>query len=135
MKFYYRNFSLILFALTVISTLAMHPAPKKSNTILRSCTVFILSPPGADPHDPDNWIPAPANFDPATDCPGAVIVCAICTNQIYPSTDPNYPNKPKVDALCGSGTICKRIDDVLSNHVLEGIADANDNIVWLRSNL
>jgi hypothetical protein len=133
MKHMLRNSSLVLLFLAVIGTLAFTNATVKTTKALTG-TTFVISPVGSDPHDPDNWIPAPANFDPAIDCPGAVVVCAIQTTQIYPSTDPNYPNKPKVDAPTGAGTIYKRIDDVLANHALEGIADANGNIVWLRTN-
>jgi hypothetical protein len=130
MKHMLRNSSLVLLFLAVIGTLAFTNAPAKATKAKALAgTQFLHDPFDSDPHDPDTYIPVPSGFDPDIDCPGALYVCAIETTQIY--TSGPFTGLPKVDTPCGPGTICKRIDDVLANHSLEGQADANGNIVWL----
>lgn len=137
MKSYLKNFSLILFVLVVIGTLAMRPVTKKSNTKIRSCPIFIYVPGSfPNPHDPGKYVAAPPGYNPDEDCDKQPpIVCALEVCEIYPPNHPTNPGKPKVDGDNGNPdvTIDDWIDAVLANPSLQGIANANGGKVWLRS--
>jgi hypothetical protein len=122
-----KNFSVVLLCLTVIGTLAFTKAPEKAKALLSTQKVlldtdFVPITVGGDDFDPDNYQPAPAGFNPNTDCPGAQVVCYIETTHV------NSNNTPQVDI----DPLKSVIQGVEGGTIAEG-ALVNGSRVWIRS--
>jgi len=82
----------LLFA--VVSSFAFRSIEKKNYLVTR-CTWYTYNGSGSF-FIPSNYT---LTVNPPPSCPNALNMCAICVraSQIYPHSDPTYPDLPKVD--------------------------------------